>query len=300
MNKKILTQVHKLFKNDGIHDTNIKGVKIYATSSYDPLTPFLYDMCLILVLQGKKIGHLAQNTLVYDSKNYLVVPTTMPLECETYASKEEPFIGLIISIDKKIMYEIIDCVSQEQTLSKDDLLGIFSDKVTETIEELTLRFLKILESKKESKILGDTILKELYYRIAVGENSEFLHKMFLNSNNEAKIAKALKNIHDNYDTHLDVSKLARQEDMSVSSFHTHFKKITSHTPLQYIKKIRLSKAKELLSMHDYQVNSTAFEVGYDSASQFSRDFKGYYGYSPKEARSSFKESEATNSLSLLR
>ncbi|MDX9960034.1 MAG: AraC family transcriptional regulator [Aliarcobacter sp.] len=290
MKQKILNQVNKLFKNDGIHDTLLNGVKIYTTSKYDPLSPFIYDVCLILVLQGKKIGHLSQNTLVYDSKNYLVVPTTLPLECETYASKEEPFIGLIISIDKKMMYEIIDCVSKKEAInSKKNSIGIFSDVVTEEIEDLTLRLLNILQSKEESKILGESLLKELFYRIAVGENSNFLHKMFLDNNNEAKIARALKIIHTLCETNLDIPNLARQEDMSVSSFHTHFKKVTSHTPLQYIKKIRLNKAKDLIAKHNYQVVDAAYEMGYDSASQFSRDFKSYFGYPPKDVKPSFEE-----------
>ena len=290
MKQKILNQVNKLFKNDGIHDTLLNGVKIYTTSKYDPLSPFIYDVCLILVLQGKKIGHLSQNTLVYDSKNYLVVPTTLPLECETYASKEEPFIGLIISIDKKMMYEIIDYVSKKETInSKKNSIGIFSDVVTEEIEDLTLRLLNILQSKEESKILGESLLKELFYRIAVGENSNFLHKMFLDNNNEAKIARALKIIHTLCETNLDIPNLARQEDMSVSSFHTHFKKVTSHTPLQYIKKIRLNKAKDLIAKHNYQVVDAAYEMGYDSASQFSRDFKSYFGYPPKDVKPSFEE-----------
>jgi AraC-like DNA-binding protein len=290
MKQKILNKVNKLFKNDGIHDTLLNGVKIYTTSKYDPLSPFIYDVCLILVLQGKKIGHLSQNTLVYDSKNYLVVPTTLPLECETYASKEEPFIGLIISIDKKMMYEIIDCVSKKEAInSKKNSIGIFSDVVTEEIEDLTLRLLNILQSKEESKILGESLLKELFYRIAVGENSNFLHKMFLDNNNEAKIARALKIIHTLCETNLDIPNLARQEDMSVSSFHTHFKKVTSHTPLQYIKKIRLNKAKDLIAKHNYQVVDAAYEMGYDSASQFSRDFKSYFGYPPKDVKPSFEE-----------
>jgi len=290
MNKKILAQVDKLYKNDGIHNTFLNDVKIYTTSKYDPLSPFIYDVCLILVLQGKKIGHLGETTLIYDSKNYLAVPTTLPLECETYASKEEPFIGLVISIDKKVMYEIIDCVTKKEAMqTHKNSLGVFSDSVTLDIEDLTLRLLKILESKEESKVLGSSVLKELYYRIAVGENAHFLHKMFLNSNNEAKIARALKIIHTQCESNLDIPNLARQEDMSVSSFHTHFKQVTSHTPLQYIKKIRLNKAKDLIAKHKYQVIDAAFELGYDSASKFSRDFKNYFGYPPKEAKPSFEE-----------
>jgi AraC-like DNA-binding protein len=290
MNKKIITQVNKLFNDDGIHDTFLSDVKIYTTSKYDPLTPFLYDVCLILVLQGKKIGHLASNTLIYDSQNYLVVPTTLPLECETHASIEEPFIGLIISIDKKIMYDIIDNVSKKEFIeSEKNSLGVFSDSVDGNIEDLTLRLLKVLQSKEESNILGSSLLKELYYRIAVGNNSSFLHKMFLDNNNEAKIARALKIIHTQCESNLNISSLARQEDMSVASFHTHFKQITSHTPLQYIKKIRLTKAKDLIAREHFQVVDAAYEMGYDSASQFSRDFKNYFGYPPKEVKSSFEE-----------
>lgn len=290
MNRQILSRVNKLFKGDGIHDTLLNDVKIYTTSKYDPLTPFIYDVCLILVLQGKKIGHLRENTLVYDSKNYLVVPTTLPLECETYASQEEPFISLIVSIDKKMMYEIIDSVSKKEAIkSNKNSIGIFSDIVTSNIEDLTLRLLNILQSSEESKILGASIIKELFYRIAVGENSNFLHKMFLDNNNEAKIARALKIIHTECETKLDIPNLAKEEDMSVSSFHNHFKKITSHTPLQYIKKIRLNKAKDLISKRGYQVVDAAYEMGYDSASQFSRDFKTYFGYPPKDAKPSFEK-----------
>ncbi|NQY54258.1 MAG: AraC family transcriptional regulator [Campylobacteraceae bacterium] len=290
MKKEIIIKANNISKEDGLFDTNLEKVKIYKTSYYDKKSLFIYDLCLILVLQGKKIGHLGANTLTYDCNNYLVVPTTLPLECETYATEEEPFVCLIISIDKKVMYEILDLV-QKKEIENDNThsIGIFSDKLTTDIEDLALKLLKILDSKEESKILGDSILRELYYRIVVGENSSFLYKMFLNSNHEAKIANALKNIHDNYSQHLDIPTLARNVEMSVSSFHTYFKKITSHTPLQYIKKIRLNKAHNLLSKLNYQVNDTAYEVGYENVSLFSREFKSYFLYPPKEAKASFRK-----------
>ncbi len=285
MNKNILINRNFLSQTDGIHPTNIPEVKIYKTTQYEPKAPLIYDVCLILVLQGKKIANLSSTQLVFDCDNYLVVPTTLPLECETYASKEEPFICLIISINKEMMFEIIDMVSKKASYEKkENSLGIFSDRVTQDIENTTKKLLDILESTEESKILGDLVLKELYYRIAIGDNADFLHKMFLENNHEAKIARALKTIHDNYDKALDIPTLARKEQMSVSSFHTHFKKITSFTPLQYIKKIKLNKAKELLSRHNYQVVDTANALGYDGASQFSRDFKNYFGYPPKEVK----------------
>lgn len=290
MNNQILNQAEKILQKEGLTNTYIDDIKLFKTTKCTPKGPLIYDLCLILVLQGKKIGYLGNETFKYDSKNYLVVPTTMPFECETFASKDEPFICMLVSIDKNIMYELIDSISKEEIKDwNKSNLGVFSDNVTLEIEDIVFRLLKTLESKEESKILGNQILRELYYRISVGENSHFLHKMFLNTNIEAKISKSLKTIHDNFSQHLEIPQLAKEEDMSVSSFHTHFKRITSHTPLQYIKKIRLNKAKEFITNENFQVNETAYKVGYESISQFSKDFKTYYGYPPKEAKPSFEE-----------
>ncbi len=292
MNNQIIKQVDKLTKKEGLTNTFHKDIKLFKTTTYSPRAPLLYDLALVIVMQGKKIGYLPNTTLQYDSNNYLVVPTTIPFECETIASKEEPFICMVISIDKKVMYELIDSLAvkkqKEQDKSEDCNLAVFSDEVTNQIEDILLRLVNTLENKEETNILGSQLLRELYYRIAIGENSSFLHKMFLNTNNEAKISKSLKTIHDNFSEHLDIPTLARHEDMSVSSFHTHFKKITSYTPLQYIKNIRLNKAKDLIAQQNYQVNETAHSVGYESISQFSRDFKTYFGFPPKEAKPSFE------------
>ena len=289
MNQKILQLANNLISKDGLHQTFIKDISIYKTIKAVPRAPLLYDLCLIIVLQGEKIGYLGENVFNYNSHNYLVVPTTIPFECETIASKEEPFMCMLITIDKKIMYEIIDLISNKEALkNKSSQLGVFSDNITPEIENTIERILQTLNSKTESKILADSLLKELYYRVASGENADFLHKMFLNTKIEAKIARSLRSIHENYGDHLDIPNLAKNEDMSSSSFHTHFKKITSLTPLQYIKKIRLNKALDLLTRQNYQVNSTAYAIGYESSSQFSRDFKSFFGYPPKEAKPSFE------------
>tara|TARA_B100001063_G_scaffold228846_1_gene240533 strand:+ start:3426 stop:4301 length:876 start_codon:yes stop_codon:yes gene_type:complete len=289
MNTKILEEVNKLIKEDSLTRTNIKGINLYKTTTYLPRTPLTYDFCLVFVLQGKKIGYLSNNRFEYDSKNYLVVPTAMPFECETYASKEEPYICILIDIKKELMQEIISSISKEESKKCEDVqISVFQDKVTNELEDSIYRLLKMLQSKEESNILGESILREIFYKIAIGENSHFLHKMFLENKAEAKMIRSLRTIHHEYNEHLDIPRLAKEEDMSVSSFHTHFKKVTSLSPLQYIKKIRLHKAMDLLTRRDMQVNETAYATGYESSSQFSKDFKSYYGYPPKEAKASFE------------
>ena len=289
MNHKILEEVNKLVKENSLTRTNIKAVNLYQTTTFLPRTPLTYDFCLVFVLQGKKIGYLPNKRFEYDSKNYLVVSAALPFECETYASKEEPYTCILININKDIMYEIISSISKEESKNcKSVQMAIFQDQVTQDLENSIYRLLKILQSKEESAILGDSILREIYYRIAIGENSHFLHKMFLENKMESKMTRTLKIIHNKYNEHLDIPTLAKEEDMSVSSFHTHFKKVTSLSPLQYIKKIRLNKAKDLLTRNNLQVNETAYATGYESSSQFSKDFKSYYGYPPKEAKASFE------------
>ena len=285
MQNKILEEVNKLIKHERLNSTFIDGVNVYKISDFLERCPLTYDICLVIILQGKKIGYLPNKKFEYDKNNYLVVPITLPFECETFASKDEPVIGLTININKQMMIDIISSLSiEEKKESNQTSMGVFQGRVTSEIEDILYRLVKVLQSKQESDILGTSILRELYYRIATGENAHFLHKMFLEQQKEAKIAKSLKKIHDNFNQSIDVTSLAKEEQMSVSSYHRYFKEITSYTPLQYIKKIKLNKAKELIENKKLQVNDTAYEVGYISVSQFSRDFKNYFGFPPKEAK----------------
>lgn len=285
MNSKILEEVNKLINNEFLNTTYLEGVNIYRISDSIEKAPLAYDVSLIILLQGEKIVTLPNKKFTYNKDNYLVVPITLPVECQTFASKEEPIIALTFDIDKIRMLDIISSLSaKEKKDSNETEMGIFQGKVTSEIEDIIYRLLKTLQTAEESRILGESILRELYYRIAVSENSHFLHKMFLEQKQEAKIAKSLKKIHDNFNKAIDITTLAEEEDMSLSSYHRHFKQITSYTPLQYIKKIRLNKAKDLIANKCFQVNDTAYEVGYISVSQFSRDFKSHFGYPPKDAK----------------
>jgi len=281
----LLAEASKLIQNENLNPTFIDEVKLFQISHSIPKSPLTYDICFIILLQGRKTIHLPTKTLNYDRDNYLVVPITLPVECETFASTDEPIIALTVEIDTMMMLDIITSLhTHEQRVRKTTAMGIFQGTLTASLEETLYRLLKILQSKEESKILKDSILKELYYRIAVGENAHFLHHMFLEQKHETKIAKSLKTIHDHFDQPIDVKTLAKAQAMSLSSYHRYFKQITSYTPLQYIKKIRLIKAKEFIEVQGLQVNETAHKVGYVSVSQFSRDFKSYFGFPPKEVK----------------
>ena len=291
MNKQILDQVSNLIQTDGMHETFLDGVKIFKTSISLPPGPLLYGEWLVLVLQGRKRIKLNEHVFTFDSDNYLVSTSTLPFECDSLDSEDNPLIVLLIPIDKKVMCDIMSILTKEiKNTSQEYNLGVFTDKVTKKIQDITLNLLCALHSKEESLILGPLYLKELYYQIFKGENAHFLYKMFSQASSEAKITNSIKTIHNDFQQHIDIAKLARDEGMSTSSFHAHFKKVTSHSPLQYIKKIRLHKAKSLIQNQHHNVNDTADKMGYVSVSQFSKDFKSYFGYPPKDAKPLAKES----------
>lgn len=284
MNSKIINTFNTMVKDDGLHDTYLDEVKFFKSSHNTSRQPLIYDFCLLIAFQGKKIGYLNDLTFQYSADTYLVVPTALPFECETIASEEEPFLCIGIEMNRNTMYELINSISNPPKIDKDKHLGVFSDEVNKDIEDSVYRLMNALKSKEESEILGKSILKELFYRIIQSPNASFLYKLFLNSNVESKIVRSLKIIHNNYSQHISIPELARQEDMSNSSFHTHFKKVTNYSPLQYIKNIRLNKARDLIANEQLSVNDASFKVGYESVSQFSRDFKKFFGISPKDAK----------------
>lgn len=290
MRKKILNKLEKLIINDGYYNTYINEVKLYKMSEKTTLYNVMFENWILFTFQGRKEMKLNQMLLEYTSENYLVASSTLPIECETFASKEEPFFGMVISFDLNIIYQLLDEISIEKPLNKKHSnIGTFSDNITSEIEDILYRIIKIVDKKEDSKIIGKALIKELLYRVLQGENSHFLHNLINKSSNEAKISRSLKLIHTSFEKAYTIEELARKEDMSVASFHNHFKKITAHSPHQYIKKVRLNKAENLISQNNLNVNEVAIKVGYESASQFSKEFKKYFGYPPKEAKASLRE-----------
>ncbi|MCG8521263.1 MAG: AraC family transcriptional regulator, partial [Pseudomonadales bacterium] len=131
-------------------------------------------------------------------------------------------------------------------------------------------------------ILGDGIVRELIFQVLKEEKSAPLYALAMRNTNLSKVEMALKEIHGKFDQSLDIDTLAKVVNMSVSSFHHTFKEVTTSSPIQYLKKIRLVKARAYIAENGLRVNEAARKVGYESVSQFSREFKRYHGASPKD------------------
>ncbi len=278
------TLMNRLAKKEGLNNTFIDGIRIYKASGYIKRHPLCYEQGVIIVGQGEKKVYLGDTAYVYNPENYLVLSVPIPAECETYATINEPMLSLMIDLDTQLLNRIINEIEDDSNpeLAKQTVTpkGLFISKANISLNDTVHRLLRILQSPHESKILGPGIIHELFYRILCSENAASLYALTFKNTNLSKINKALKLIHGNYRDTMDIDKLAGLVNMSHSAFHRAFKDVTASSPIQYLKKVRLNMAKSLLADKGIRVNEAATEVGYESPTQFSREFKRYFGRSP--------------------
>lgn len=271
----------------GFVETAIQGVRFFWSDFAAKRAPMLYEAGIIIIGQGHKIVHIDNRSCQYDSEHYLVVGMPSPVECETHASFETPLLGIFIDIDLTILNTLVANIGQHESInrfSEHELHhGIKPVSLNSDMKEVSLRLLKAMRSPMDAEALGSGIVHEIFYRALLGEHGSALYALTQHHSNYARIARALNHVHAHYMNTISVDELAGHVHMSTSAFYRTFKEITGESPLQYIKKTRLNKAKALLTNDGIRANAAASQVGYESPSQFSREFKRYFGVAPTEA-----------------
>ena len=273
-------------ENEGLNRTGLSGVGVYKATEYRGREPLCYNQGVIIVGQGEKRVYVGDTVHKYNADNYLVLSVPIPAECETFATKEKPLLALLVDIEIGMLNHIINQMDEHIDHNMLDggekHQGIYTAGTTPAIKDVVGRLLQSLQSPLETSVLGKGLVSELLFRILCSENAASLYALAMKNTNIARIDKALKRIHSSYKEPLPVESLASLVNMSPSAFHRSFQDVTSSSPVQYIKKIRLNKARELLLDQRVRVGEAAHVVGYESATQFSREFKRYFGNSPSE------------------
>ncbi|WP_148599158.1 AraC family transcriptional regulator [Aquisphaera giovannonii] len=269
--------------DEGMNRTAVEGVTVGRVSKSAPRGPVVYQPKILIVGQGRKRAYLGGEVYQYDPYNYLVLSVPIPAECETEASPEEPLLILAISVEPTMLGEMI--------LEMDEPLipaagptprGISSSPMTEDLAGAVIRLLECLRSPLDSRMLGAQTVREIVYRVLLGEQGGALRSLASRDEHFARIARVLKHIHAEYASPHSVEGLARKARMSVAAFHHYFKLVTASSPLQYIKRVRLDQARLLMAHDGHNASTAARAVGYESASQFSREFKRLFGVTPVE------------------
>jgi AraC-like DNA-binding protein len=278
----------QLAPSEGITLSALEDVRLMRANQTVSKTPALYDPCIAIVLQGRKRAYLGDDVFVFDAQHYLVVSVPMPFASTTEASEEHPYLGLSIRIDRTTLADLMFAIDQSDKDLPAMPKGMMTTALDARLSNAVLRLLEALASPLEARVLGPAIVREICYRVLMGEQGAAMRAALTSQGQFGKIAKALRRIHADYAAEIDVSMLAAEASMSVPAFHVHFKSVTHCSPIQYLKSARLHQARLLMVRSNMTAQAASAEVGYESPSQFSREFKRFFGRSPGEEADAMK------------
>ncbi|KJY83846.1 XRE family transcriptional regulator [Vibrio galatheae] len=270
---------------EGMAKTEIDGLYFYRSSTGNARKPFVYQSGLIVLGQGRKNIYLGNQPVQYGPEEYLVVGVPMPLECEAIAVDGEPLLGLTIDIDPQVLHRLVNKLDSLNCYKPcrdcNTRSGLKSVSMDRDMLDVCERLMKALCHPVEHAVIGESLMEELAYRALMSKEGNVLFDLARHEGHYARVAKALDYLHKNYTRNVTVQDLAEHANMSVSAFHQAFRNVTLASPIQYIKKVRLDKARELIQLEGVRVGDAARLVGYNSASQFSREFKRHFNETPK-------------------
>ena len=276
---------YQLNQQEGVSHTPIPGVHFYRSSQGRPRYPLTYQSGIIIMGQGNKIIHLRNQSVTYGPGTYLLLGVPLPLECESYTLNDQPLLGLVIDCDMQVLRKVSDKMAglgyPPQTKCCTDC-GLSAEPLTEHMQAILIRLLQSLLQPLDAAMLGQQLVEELIYRILTGRKSYLLMDLLNQDGHYARIAQALQQMHSSYSTPISVDTLAASVHMSSSTFHRAFRQVTTESPIQYLKKIRLNKARDLILLDGKRAADAAHLVGYSSPSQFNREFKRHFNTTPKQ------------------
>lgn len=271
----------------GYVETQIPSVRFFWSTEPVERAPLIYNAGLVLILQGNKTGYLGDSIFEYNPDHYLVLSVPVPFDCATYASPENPLLGLFVDIDVTELHELCAVLDAETPQPKNATsIGVRPVRIDAQMRIVIDRLLSTLCSDKASLALGKGMVREVLFHALNGPHGDALRALTQPDSHYEKIARSIVNIRTNYAQPLAVDDLARDAGMSAPVFHRAFKAITGSSPHQYLKTTRLHRAKGLIVSDGLKVGDAAYQVGYDNPAHFSREFKRHFNVSPKAAQSS--------------
>jgi AraC-like DNA-binding protein len=269
-------------KGDGFHQTSIAPLSFGRESLTGKMLHGVSTPMLAIVVQGKKGAALGEEIYRYGEAQYLVVSVDQPITGFIIeATPDRPYLGFKLDLDPRELCEIIAIQTTAIADKKEtSVRGFFVSTADVSLLDCALRLTRLLDTPQDIPILAPMIMREIYYRLLIGEQSEAVRQIATAGSNMQRIAAVIQSIKVDFTKPMRVADLAEQASMSPSSFHHHFKQVTSMSPLQYQKQLRLLEARRLMLAENYNAVTAADRVGYESPSQFSREYSRLFGAPP--------------------
>ena len=264
----------------GAQATAIPGLTLYRRTTPTPCYPATYEPSLTVFAQGRKCITLGGTTYLCDESTFLLSSVDLPVVSQIVAASEEvPLLSLHLKLDMAAVREILS-KDEFRPSPESQARGIAIGKTTVDLLKPCSRLLDLLDSPEDIPFLSDLVQREIVYRLLRGPQGERLRAIATLGDQSQKTAKAIAWLKANYAKPLRLEELAAVARMGMSTLHHHFRALTAMSPLQYQKQLRLQTARERMLTEGLDAASAAFDVGYESASQFNREYKRFFGQPP--------------------
>lgn len=276
-------RVARLTPCEGLHGSGIPGLTLIRFDHPSQPLPAVYEPSLCVVVQGRKQARLADELYVYDPLHYLLVSMSLPMLGQIIeASPAQPYLCLRIDIDPRLIGELLLQVGPKIAPAASRGRALMLARSSAPLLDAVLRLVRLHDTPDEAAVLAPLALREIHYRVLMGELGGRLRALCETDGQAQRIARAIEQIRTRYTEPLRVEALAEAAHMSVSSLHHRFKTVTNLSPLQYQKQLRLQEARRLMLAEGLEAGAAGYRVGYESASQFSREYRRLFGAPPKE------------------
>lgn len=277
--------------------TEIPSLSIYRSEA--PIEPVSYMLppSLCLIAQGAKRLLLGEEEYVYDANHFLVTSVDLPVVAQIIeASVDKPYLGLTLELDQRAIAQLMVDTNLPLPRTRNANRGIVVSELSLPLLNAFQRLIDLLDEPEDIPILAPLAQREILYRLLVGEQGPRLRQIATAGNHSHQIARAIDWLKGNYNQSLRVDNLADQAGMSASTFHHHFREVTAMSPLQFQKKLRLNEARRLMLTERIDAATAAFEVGYESPSQFSREYSRMFGAPPLRDIKNLHQSSASGAV----
>ena len=269
--------------DEGLHDSPVPGVQcVRITGGRTRPEKTRWPACLAIIVQGTKEITLGRKVYRCDALHYTMTPIVLPVVSRIEsASRENPFLGLLIDLEPVVLSAVMSQLPRESTPSSEPRVSaLFVGKATEKMLEAVLRLVELFRSPEDAGVIGPLVTKEIIYYLLKGPEGAAIRQFLRAGSQTHRISQAVHAMRSGLGEPLDVPALARAATMSRSAFFKHFREATAMSPIQYQKRLRLLEARRLLTEEGETAQGSAFRVGYNSASQFSREYSRMFGRSP--------------------
>jgi AraC-like DNA-binding protein len=292
---RLVSAIERQATSDGPYHTAVAPLRLSRLSAPSDLVAVVYEPCLCLVAQGAKEVLLAGETYRLDPAQSLLVSVDLPVDARVVqASPDRPYLAVGIALDPAVVGELLADGLAAPPLGP-PARGLAVTPVEPALLDAVIRLVALLDSPHDIEPLAPLVLREITYRLLAGPQGTRLRQIAAAGAPAQRIARAIRWLKDNFADPLRVESLAKHVKMSPSAFHLHFKGVTAMSPLQYQKRLRLQEARRLMMGEGLEAAEAAFRVGYESPSQFSREYRRLFGAPPRRNVATLKiETVASN------